>query len=220
MPRGFYTDERGRVRPVAGRGGRSRTVLLAGLLALSAVGYGGAVGLSAGGSGAGGPGGGVETRKAEGSDLARRGDAEGAWRRMGLHGIERTDRQRDECVAASFGEVREFLRRAGCEVVERVLFTVGDDVGNSAVVSVAWVDFASGGDARAFQELVDASGTGDVEPLGLAEVGLADVPFTGANYGSERDRSTVAVAEAEVATGYLTPEVLDALAEVAAQLPR
>jgi hypothetical protein len=59
-----------------------------------------------------------------------------------------------------------------------------------------------------------------VKALGTAHVGLPDVAFTGANYGSDRDRTTVAVAEAEVATGYVTPEVLDALAEVAAQLPR
>ncbi|QQQ79869.1 hypothetical protein IOD16_16610 [Saccharothrix sp. 6-C] len=221
MPKGFYTDDRGRVRPVAGRGGRSRSALLAGLIALSAVGYGGAVGLSTGGSGGGGgPGLGVEARKQESGDLARRGDADGAWRRMGLHGLKRTEKQQVACVDAAFGGVREFLRENGCASMERVLFTVGDDAGNSAVIAVAWVEFASRGAAQEFQDIVDAPGTGDVTALGVAQVGLADVAFTGANYGSGRDRTTVAVAEAEVATGYVTPEVLDALAEVAAQLPR
>ncbi|GAB2957958.1 hypothetical protein [Saccharothrix stipae] len=220
MPKGFYTDDRGRVRPVAGGGRRSRSALLAGLVALSAVGYGGAVGLSAGGSGGGGPGLSVEARKAEGGDLARRGDAEGAWRLMGLHELKRTEKQQAECVAASFGGVREFLRRTGCTSMDRVLFAVGDDAGNSAVIAVAWVGFGSRGDAREFHDVVDAPGTGDVKPLGTAQVGLADIAFSGANYGSGRDRTTVTVAEAELATGYLTPEVLDALAEVAAQLPR
>jgi hypothetical protein len=162
----------------------------------------------------------VEARKAEGEELARRGDAEGAWRRMGLRELKRTEKQQADCVAASFGGVREFLRRTGCTSMDRVLFAVGDDAGNSAVIAVAWVGFDSRGDAREFQDVVDAPGTGDVKPLGAAQVGLADIAFSGANYGSGRDRTTVTVAEAEIATGYLTPEVLDALAEVAAQLPR
>ncbi|PSL57519.1 hypothetical protein B0I31_102498 [Saccharothrix carnea] len=222
MPRGFYADDRGRVRPVAGGGGRSGSVLLAGLIALSAVGYGGAVGLSAGGGsgGGGGPGSSVEERAVQGGDLARRGDAEGAWQRMGLRELKRTDVQRAPCADASFGRVREFLRQHECTSVDRVLFTVGDDAGNSAVIAVAWVALASRGDAREFQDLVDAPGTGDVKALGTAQVGLAEVAFSGANYGSECDRTTVTVAEAEVATGYVTPEVLDALAEVAARLPR
>ncbi|MFJ6673529.1 hypothetical protein ACIQMJ_20675 [Actinosynnema sp. NPDC091369] len=223
MPKGFYTDDRGRVRVrlVAGGGRRSRSALLAGLIALSAVGYGGAVGLSAGGSaGGGGPGPSVEDRKDAGGELARRGDADGAWRRMGLRGLQHTGKQRTECVDAAFGGVREFLRRHECTSMDRALITVGDDAGNSAVIAVAWVGFASGGEAQAFQDLVDAPGTGDVKALGTAQVGLPDVAFTGANYGSDRDRTTVAVAEAEVATGYVTPEVLDAVAEVAAQLPR
>jgi hypothetical protein len=148
---------------------------LAGLIALSAVGYGGAVGLSAGGSGGGGgPGPSVEERKAEGGDLARRGDADGAWRRMGLHGLKRTEKQQAACVDAAFGAVREFLRRTGCTSMDRVLFTVGDDVGNSAVIAVAWVAFGSRGDAQEFQALMDAPGTGDVKALGAAQVGLAD----------------------------------------------
>ena len=42
---------------------------------------------------------------------------------------------------------------------------------------------------------MDAPGTGDVKALGTAHVGLPDVAFTGANYGSDRDRTTVAVAD-------------------------
>ena len=106
MPKGFYTDDRGRVRVrlVAGGGRRSRSALLAGLIALSAVGYGGAVGLSTGGAaGGGGPGPSVEDRRDAGGELARRGDADGAWRRMGLHGLKRTEKQRTECVDAAFG---------------------------------------------------------------------------------------------------------------------
>ncbi|MEU4745387.1 hypothetical protein AB0G02_33675, partial [Actinosynnema sp. NPDC023658] len=192
-------------------------------VALSAVGYGGAVGLGAGASGGGGGGGAgpsVRARQAEGSDFASRGDAEGAWQRMGLRELKRTDRERTDCVAAAFGAVREFLRRTGCAEMDRALFLVGDDAGNSAVIAVAWVAFPSTADARGFRDVADAPGSGDVKPLDTAQVGLGDIAFGGANYGSDRHHDTVTVAEAEVAAGYVTPEVLDALAEVAAQLPR
>ncbi|MFI9007734.1 hypothetical protein ACIGNX_10940 [Actinosynnema sp. NPDC053489] len=219
MRLGFYTDDRGRVRPVAGGGGRSRTVLLAGLIALSAVGYGGAVGLGAGGAAGGGAGPSVADRRDEGAEPAGRGDAEGAWRRMGLRELRRTAEPGGSCVDAAFGAVREFLRRHACTSLDRALLVVGDDAGNSAVVAVARVGFASRGDAREFRDLVDAPGTGGVEALAAGRLGLPDVAFTGANYGSGRVRTAVAVAEAEVATGYVTPEVLDAPAEVAARLP-
>ncbi|MBB5802366.1 hypothetical protein F4560_002134 [Saccharothrix ecbatanensis] len=217
--RRFYTDAKGRVRPVAGGGGKTGSVLLAGLVVFGAVGYGGAVGLT-GGSGGGGPGLTVEERTAEGVDQARQGDAEAAWQEMGLHGLNQTGKHRAECVDASFGWVQYFLRTTPCTSMDRALFTVGDDWGNSAVITVAWVEFPSRGDAEDFHHVVDKPGSGDLEPLGCALVGVADIPFSGQNYGSERDRTTVAVAEAEVATGYLTPEVLDGLAEVAARLPR
>ncbi|MBY8849000.1 hypothetical protein [Saccharothrix longispora] len=222
MPKGFYTDDRGRVRPVAGGGGKGG-LLLAGLVALSAVGYGGAVGLSAGpgeASGAGGSGLGLAARKAEGADLARRGDAEGAWLRMGLRAHAQSPREGADCVAASFGGVREFLQRTRCVSMDRVLFTVGDDAGNTMVVSVAWVEFASRADAREFRALLDEPGSGDISPLPGTLVGLGDVAFTGANYGAERERGTVTVAEAEPVSGFVTAEVLDAVAEVAALLPR
>ncbi|MFC6089684.1 hypothetical protein [Saccharothrix lopnurensis] len=221
MPGGFYTDARGRVRPTGNRGrrgGRAKPVLLAGLVAFSAVAYGGAVGLSAGGPGGAGPA--LTARKAASEDRARDGDVEGAWRELGLREVERTDRQPADCAAASFGGVRDFLRDTGCVSMDRALFAVGDDAGNTAVVAVAWVEFASREDARRFQDLVDEPGSGDVEPLGADALGLPGVAFSGANYGSGRDRGTVAVAGAELASGYLTPEVLDALAEVAALLPR
>ncbi|MGM1065662.1 hypothetical protein [Saccharothrix sp. Mg75] len=222
MAKGFYTDDRGRVRPVSGGGGKGG-LLLAGLVALSAVGYGGAVGLSAGPggeSGAGGSGLSLAARKAEGADLARRGDAEGAWLRMGLRAHARSAREGADCVAASFGGVREFLERTGCASMDRVLFTVGDDAGNAMVVSVAWVEFGSRADAREFQALMDEPGSGDISPLPGAVLGLGDVAFSGEHYGAGRERATVTVAEAERVSGFVSPEVLDAVAEVAALLPR
>ncbi|MEV0679182.1 hypothetical protein AB0I60_21940 [Actinosynnema sp. NPDC050436] len=212
-----------------GRGGGG-AVVLAGVLALGAVGAGGAGGLGAGevaAGGAGSPGVGsspgarsVSARKAESKQVARKGDAEGAWQRLGMKGLRQTAKQQGECVASSFGRVREYFQRARCTSLDRMLFAVGDGAGNTAVVSVAWVGLATRGDAVGFKAVIDDHGSGDVRPLGGALLGLADVAFSGHNYGSDRDGSTVVVAEAEQVDGVVAAEVLDALAEVAALLPR
>ncbi|MEU4803897.1 hypothetical protein [Actinosynnema sp. NPDC023587] len=202
-----------------GRGGGG-AVVVAGLVALGAVGAGG-VGVTGGGAGgAGGAGArGVSARKAEGQQAARKGDTEGAWQRMGMRGLRQTAEQQAECVVSSFGRVREFFQGTRCASLDRVLFAVGDGAGNSAVVSVVWVGFAARGDAADFKSLIDRHGSGDVTPLGGALLGLADVSFSGLNYGSDRDGNTVVIAEAERIGGSVDAETLDALAEVASYLP-
>ncbi|WP_394614766.1 hypothetical protein JNUCC0626_33635 [Lentzea sp. JNUCC 0626] len=135
-------------------------------------------------------------------------------------GPRKAQGQQAECVAVSFGEVREFFVRNRCTSLDRVLFAVTDGAGNTAVISVVWVGLASDGDARRFQSVMNRHGSGDVHPLGSHLLDLAEIEFTGLRYGSERDGRTVTVAEAETATGQVTHDTLDALAEVAAHLPR
>ncbi|MFD9702754.1 hypothetical protein [Lentzea sp. NPDC059081] len=159
-------------------------------------------------------------RKAEGQKAARKGDVDGAWQRMGMRQLKRTARQQAECVAVSFGEIREFFTRNRCTSLDRVLFAVTDGAGNTAVISVVWIGLASTGDARDFQTVMNRHGSGDVHPLGSHLLDLAEIQFTGLRYGSERDGKTVTIAEAETATGNVDHETLDALAEVAAYLPR
>ncbi|KOV88962.1 hypothetical protein ADL03_04195 [Nocardia sp. NRRL S-836] len=158
-------------------------------------------------------------RKAEGQKAARKGDTQAAWQRMGMRQLKRTARQQAECVAVSFGEVRDFFTRNRCTSLERVLFAVTDGAGNVAVVSVVWVGLASTGDARAFESVMKRQGSGDIHPLGAAVLGLADIRFTGLRYGSDRTGKRVTIAEAETATGQVDHDTLDALAEVAAHLP-
>jgi hypothetical protein len=67
--------------------------------------------------------------------------------------------------------------------------------------------------------LIDVHGTGDIKPLASSLLGIADIPFTGRNYHSDRKGATLTVAEAETASGRVDSELLDAMAEVAAQLP-
>lgn len=222
-----FITKNGKVIPLNGGGGGGKKgagVVVAGALALTVVAGTGGAG-SFGGLGATevGPGGSslrLGPRKAEGQKAARKGDAEGAWQRMGMKQLKRTARQQAECVAVSFGEIREFFIRNRCTSLERVLFAVGDGAGNTAAVSVVWVGLASTGDAREFETVMNRHGSGDVHPLGSHLLDLAEIHFTGLRYGSDRDGKSVTIAEAETAGGRIDHDTLDALAEVAAHLPR
>ncbi|MCT2584185.1 hypothetical protein [Actinophytocola gossypii] len=230
----FYTDKQGRVRPIRG-GGKGAVVVGAVVLGMIASG-GGIASVGVGGGTAGGQvsvqtgvgsvrlGGSsaqLRVRKTEGQKSARRGEPGRAWQRMGLRQVKRTPRQQVSCVVASFGQVRTFLARHRCTFLERVLFAVADEAGNVAVVSVAWIGLRNSATARAFRELMDVHGSGDITPLGGPLLDLGEITFTGLRYGSDRDGTAVTVAEAENALGgQFDHDSLDAIAEVAAFLPR
>ena len=219
----YYTDEQGRVRPINGKKGGSGAAVAAGVLVLGLVGSagvaggGGLLGSSAGGSAGSSS---VAARKVDGQQAAKRGDRDGAWQRLGLRRLDDRVRRQVECLSASHGEVREFFTHTPCTSLDRMVMAVGDGAGNTAVVSVAWVGFRTTRDLRAFKRIEDRHGSGDIHPLGAPLLGLADITFTGHNYGTDVDGATITVAEAETAAGHLDPQTLDAVAEVAAYLPR
>jgi hypothetical protein len=194
-------------------------------VAIAAAGGGVGVGTSLGGSSTGQAAGtsagkSISAKKIEAKNAARRGDADEAWRRMGMRALQKTVKQDLECVANSFGQVREFFVRTPCKSLDRILFGIGDDQGNSVVVSVAWVGFYTRGDAREFKRLDDVHGSGNVTPLASTLLGLADISFTGHHYQSRPAGKTTVIAEAEPATGHVSDEMLDAVADVAVLLPR
>lgn len=89
-----------------------------------------------------------------------------------------------------------------------------------AVVAVAWVGFRNRRDAGEFKKLIDVHSTGDITPLGAPPLDLADIRFTGLHYQSRPDGSTVVIAETESASGHVSGETLDAVADMASWLPR
>ncbi|GAA1312380.1 hypothetical protein [Saccharothrix xinjiangensis] len=94
-------------------------------------------------------------------------------------------------------------------------------VGKRVRVSVAWVGLANAREAREFDSLMEIHGSGDITPLGGVLSDPGHVEFTGSRYGSDRDGAAVTVAEAEnAAGGQFDHDTLDAIAEVAAHLPR
>ena len=161
----------------------------------------------------------IVARKANGKRAASRGNADEAWRRMGMRGVRKNLQQNLSCVVNSFGQVREFFLRTPCRSLDRALFAIDDGQGDLIVVSVAWVGFRTRGQAQRFKDLDDTYGTGNVSPIGGAVLGLADVHFTGQHYRSRRTGTTTVVAEAEPVDGPVEDAVLDAVAEVAVLLP-
>jgi hypothetical protein len=162
----------------------------------------------------------ISVRKADSKKSARKGDSEAAWRRLGLRELKKRSKTDLECLTASFSQVQEFFARTPCASLDRMLFAVGDDQGNSAVVSVVWVGFRTTRDVTAFKTVMDRQGSGDIRPLATPLLDLADIQFTGLNYDSETNGKSIAIAETETATGSVPPDLLDTLAEVASQLPK
>ncbi|MDX8047811.1 hypothetical protein SK571_00320 [Lentzea sp. BCCO 10_0798] len=201
--------------------GKAGAVVAAGVLAVSLT-AGGGLSLGGGASTTVADSAGVNlTRaKSEGRKSARNGDADGAWRQLNMRTLKRTAKPALECVSHSFGQVRDHFVRNPCKSLDRTLFAVADDRGNVAVVSVAWVGFRNRRDAGEFKKLIDVHGTGDISPLATPLLGLADIRFTGLNYHSRPDGTTVVIAETESASGQVSREKLDALADMASWLPR
>ncbi|WP_086820683.1 hypothetical protein [Allokutzneria sp. NRRL B-24872] len=161
----------------------------------------------------------ISSKKADGTKAAQSGNAQQAWRRMGLRELKKHAKSDLNCVINSFGEIRGFLIRTPCTSLERRLFAVGDDEGNAAVVSVAWVRFHTRGHAESFERLHKVHGNGDITPLASSLLGMAGVRFTADHYGSRRSGSTVTIAEAECAKGKVDGEALKVIAEVSSYLP-
>nr|BFF03626.1 hypothetical protein GCM10020241_53010 [Streptoalloteichus tenebrarius] len=178
-------------------------------------------GATAGSSGAGGSAAGrsVRARKSESREAARRGDADEAWRRLGMRRLRQAARRDLDCLRNSFGEVQRFFARTPCTSLDRMLFAVGDGQ-NTAVVSVVWVRFPRRDDVRRFRSVMDVHGSGDVRPLGSGLLGMAEIRFTGRHYHPHPNGDTITIAETERLGGTVDDEVLGALAEVASFLPR
>ena len=148
-------------------------------------------------------------------------DPDELWRDAGLRVVDRATRADGECASHSFGQVQELLKAVPCVALDRMLLTVTDDKGGTAVVFLAWVEFDDRDEAREFKRLEDIHGTGDITPLSGALVQVKDVPFTALNYDSDVvDGVTVVIAEAENIAGGFTAEYLDDIAAVAVRTPR
>ncbi|MFS2295225.1 MAG: hypothetical protein FWJ90_21435 [Actinomadura sp.] len=198
----------------------------AGLAAIMMMGGGGVAGGAAGAAGAGGAEASTvsvrtfNAHKGAARRSARKGNADKAWRRLGMRRVKRSRPRRDAgCARFTWGEVRRTAIRNPCISLERRLFAIADRKGNTALITVSWVRFRNSGDRRRFQRVIDVYGTGDIKPLAASRLGFAGIRFTGRYYHSIPDKARLTVAEAEAVKGAFSPEVLDGFAQIAAELP-
>ncbi|WP_219414814.1 hypothetical protein [Pseudonocardia nigra] len=121
----------------------------------------------------------------------------------------------DDCAAHSYGQVQEFFRAQPCATLFRALFTVRDARRNVVLVAVAWVEMPDAASAREYHRLVDTHGTGNVTELSRERGPYRRVRFTGEQYASRRDGTTLVNAQAQPVGR--TAGVVD-LAEIVAEV--
>jgi hypothetical protein len=160
----------------------------------------------------------LSARTSRATRSAKRGKADEAWRRMGLKRLKKSGVQYGKCVAGSTRKVQRFLVRTPCRSLHRMLFVVGNGSA-SVITSVVWISFRKRGQATGFKRVEDVPGSGDIEPLAAAVLGLGDIHFTAEHYQARQRGTTVTIAESEPLGGRPSARVLDAIADVAAYLP-
>ena len=102
-----------------------------------------------------------------------------------------------DCVARSYGAVREYFRDEPCTGLSRALFEVHDRRNNVVLVAVAWVEMPDFASARQLHDLVDRHGTGNVTELSRDQGRYRNVRFSGEYYTSRRDGTTVVNVQAQ-----------------------
>lgn len=101
-----------------------------------------------------------------------------------------------------------------------MLVALADGSGNIAVIAISWVEFRGRTATKKYRGISDEYGTGYVRPIAGAALAMADVSLTGQHYASRVTGRVAVTAEAEPVTGEFDDTVLDAIAEVAAWIPR
>lgn len=113
-----------------------------------------------------------------------------------------------DCVANSYGQIQDFFRATPCAALHRAHFDLRDQDGDAAVVAVSWVEMPDEASARALEQLLDTSGTGNVTELSRERGRYGTVRYTGDAYASRRDGAVVVNAQAEpVARGWSGPDL-------------
>ncbi len=100
----------------------------------------------------------------KGKKSASRGRGDAAWKHLGLRRINQQIRRRAWCEVSSYGQVQEFFLRTPCRALDRMLFLLGDEHGNTIVVSVAWVEMGSANSARRLRNLTARLGRWPRDP--------------------------------------------------------
>lgn len=121
------------------------------------------------------------------------------WELRGVRVTSRLDAEDGDCAEHAYGRVQDFLRDNPCVGMVRTVFEVRDRRRNVVLVAVSAVEMPDVEGARAYHELVDGEGTGNITELSRERGRYRDVRFTGAHYESHRDGAVVVNAQAQPA---------------------
>ena len=226
-PKGFYTDEQGRTRPIFGESsGKAAGFVVAATTAVVVASSGGVAG---GGSASGSMASGVLDSPAAAKEIkgrvnnakskASKGNRSQTWQRMRLRQAKREVRRDVRCSVRSFGQVRSFFVRSPCRSLQRAVLALDDGRGNSYLLSIAWVRMSSSRQAADLKKLDDRHGTGDVAAPADLVLKSRGVEFTGRHYESRRKGGLFVRAEAVPLRGHPSSAALDGVPVVAVELP-
>jgi hypothetical protein len=127
-------------------------------------------------------------------------NSQAAEARLVARGVRLSARVTDDatdCVAHSYGKVREFLRANPCVGLHRAQFELRDRNGDVVLLAISWAELADTATARRFQNLVDTHGTGNITELSRERGRYKSVRYTGDIYASHRDGTVVSNAQAQ-----------------------
>jgi hypothetical protein len=116
---------------------------------------------------------------------------------QGLHIEQSSSDSDDDCAAHSYGQVAGYFADHPCAGLERAWYVVGDDAGNTAIVSVARVEMPDADSATELEALVDRPGTGNVTELSREDGPHGNVRYSGWYYRSDRDGDVFTSVQAE-----------------------
>ena len=116
---------------------------------------------------------------------------------QGLHIEQSSSDSDDDCAAHSYGQVAGHFADHPCAGLERAWYVVGDEAGNTAIVSVARVEMPDADSATELEALVDRPGTGNVTELSREDGPHGNVRYSGWYYRSDRDGDVFTSVQAE-----------------------
>jgi hypothetical protein len=216
----FRTRPDGTVYPLGGSGSKKKGAgaVVAGAALVGAIAFGGG-GAAGGAAAADGLSAAAQVRVANAQKAAGRGQRGQAWKRVGSRELRQRAQRQLHCARNSHGGVRAFFLLTPCRSLDRALFVLADGAGGVLVLSVYWVRMRTSAGDRELKDLDDEFGTGNVNPVAGALLGVAGIEFTGRYYHSRRARTLVVTAETEPVSGAPTEELLESVAQVATVLP-
>src|SRR5262249_17551685 len=160
----------------------------------------------------------LRARTALGAEAARKGRYDEAWQHLQLRAVNGYATSEQGCAPYSSGQVRQSFAGTPCRRLDRALLVVGTG-GDAIGISVIGGQMPSTNPATQLKQMLDKDGTGDISPLPGQELALDDIRFTGKHYSSRRSGALVVTAEAEPVRGQPATDLLDAVTQVAVELP-